>query len=350
MASVTDYLSTILPIWGDVSHDLAAIQQGAALLASGAVKATHAGWHVSDGATHLVHYRYPAYRCTCGAADCAHREAVALAVQATLLVARARYSGNLSDLQSHVGRELPAASGHRCHLLKALWAATDRERRHAERVAAHSAEREPVPLPLSTSHEGQLAAEALLAATRPKRELHRAGYHVLTCVLCRTRYARRTKSWAKFLCPRCHTPEMLTEMRRVRTYNRQASERRYGSGVCFLDWLKALRAFGWGCAYCGEAFDGSLTLDHFIPQAAGGATCKTNVVPACESCNCEKNDALPAALSFSKRRVWRVATYLESQADAAPPWPPRRGPARPTDQASGALSMAELTAWMGKTG
>ena len=345
MASVTDYLTTFLPIWDATSHDPAATQRGAALLAAGAIMPDAQGWRVKDDHNvYRVHYTPPPYLCNCTRSDCAHVAAVALMVQATLLVARARYGGNLLDLQAHIGRELPTSRGHRRHLLRALWAASDRERRHAEQMKQRAARRQPSPTRLSRTQERQLAAEARLAATSPKRELHQAGYRVQQCVLCRTQYARRTKIWAKFLCPRCHSPAMLTEMRRVRCHNRQASERRHGSGVCFLHWIAALDAFGWGCAYCGRA--GEITLDHFIPQAVGGVTCKTNVVPACERCNVTKGHTLPHELPFPRRRVWRVAVYLGSQADEQP-WPPRTGPARPTDQASGQLTGEALAAWLG---
>ena len=188
-------------------------------------------------------------------------------VQAALLVARARYGGDLLYLQADIGRELPPSSGHRRHLLRALWAASDRERRHAEQMKQQSDRRQPAPTPLSRTQECQLAAEARLAAMSPKRELHQAGYRVQQCVLCRTQYARRTRAWAKFLCPRCYSPEMQSEMRRVRSHNRQAHRDRRGSGLAFPYWVKALRAFGWGCAYCGRTSE--ITLDHFIPQAEG---------------------------------------------------------------------------------
>lgn len=52
----------------------------------------------------------------------------------------------------------------------------------------------------------------------------------------------------------------------------------------FTDW-------GSDCAYCGDTAD---TLDHVRPLARGGLTARTNLVPACSTCNLSKNhsDAL----------------------------------------------------------
>lgn len=50
----------------------------------------------------------------------------------------------------------------------------------------------------------------------------------------------------------------------------------------------------WGglCAYCG---DNAVGFDHVDPVSRGGATRKTNIVPACISCNSRKknHDPLP---------------------------------------------------------
>jgi 5-methylcytosine-specific restriction endonuclease McrA len=37
------------------------------------------------------------------------------------------------------------------------------------------------------------------------------------------------------------------------------------------------------CQYCGEEKD--LTFDHVVPRVAGGETCWTNIVAACDDCN-----------------------------------------------------------------
>lgn len=57
------------------------------------------------------------------------------------------------------------------------------------------------------------------------------------------------------------------------------------------DWRRALAAFGYACAYCGRD-DVELGEDHVIPVArleCGPSHDPSNIVPACRSCNSQKN-------------------------------------------------------------
>lgn len=48
------------------------------------------------------------------------------------------------------------------------------------------------------------------------------------------------------------------------------------------------------CYYCQGKFAGKeLTMDHVLPLARGGKSVKSNVVPACKSCNTLKHSMLP---------------------------------------------------------
>jgi len=50
---------------------------------------------------------------------------------------------------------------------------------------------------------------------------------------------------------------------------------------------------GYACVYCGatEATSGAhLHLDHLTPKASGGEDVATNLVLACRSCNCARQD------------------------------------------------------------
>jgi hypothetical protein len=69
------------------------------------------------------------------------------------------------------------------------------------------------------------------------------------------------------------------------------------------------------CAYCDHAPVASLTIDHFIPVAKGGADCLGNIVPACLNCNIEKRDRDPkkwfqAQPFYSKRRWLEILSLL----------------------------------------
>ena len=58
-------------------------------------------------------------------------------------------------------------------------------------------------------------------------------------------------------------------------------------------WWKQRLSRG-ACYYCGKPFPpAELTMDHVVPMARGGKTTKSNVVPACKSCNSRKQQLAP---------------------------------------------------------
>lgn len=63
------------------------------------------------------------------------------------------------------------------------------------------------------------------------------------------------------------------------------------SDFTFQQWQELLEEYRHCCAYCGQQFD-KLTQDHVIPLSKGGNHTKSNVVPACQSCNSRKHDKL----------------------------------------------------------
>lgn len=58
------------------------------------------------------------------------------------------------------------------------------------------------------------------------------------------------------------------------------------------EWEAALDAFERSCAYCGVG-DVTLHIEHVVPISRGGATTKSNIVPACRSCNSHKHARTP---------------------------------------------------------
>jgi hypothetical protein len=44
------------------------------------------------------------------------------------------------------------------------------------------------------------------------------------------------------------------------------------------------------CVYCSETNKKLLTIDHVVPQSKGGPNTWENLVTACKSCNCEKDN------------------------------------------------------------
>ncbi len=64
------------------------------------------------------------------------------------------------------------------------------------------------------------------------------------------------------------------EMRQTQWWKRQLS-----SGVCY---------------YCGRSVPpAELTMDHIVPISRGGKTTRSNVVPACKTCNVKKRQLVP---------------------------------------------------------
>ncbi len=48
------------------------------------------------------------------------------------------------------------------------------------------------------------------------------------------------------------------------------------------------------CHYCGaRKKPADLTMDHIVPLARGGLSVKSNLVPACRTCNSRKKTMLP---------------------------------------------------------
>lgn len=60
------------------------------------------------------------------------------------------------------------------------------------------------------------------------------------------------------------------------------------SDLTLDEWNYIKMYFNNECAYCGEKCD--LEQDHFIPVTKGGGYTKSNIIPACRSCNASKNN------------------------------------------------------------
>ncbi|MBA1335850.1 MAG: hypothetical protein HPY66_1668 [Firmicutes bacterium] len=68
------------------------------------------------------------------------------------------------------------------------------------------------------------------------------------------------------------------------------------------------------CAYCGIASE-LLTMDHVIPVISGGGLIRSNIVPACKSCNCSKRENdfsewYPKQEFYSQEREQKIINYL----------------------------------------
>jgi 5-methylcytosine-specific restriction endonuclease McrA len=58
------------------------------------------------------------------------------------------------------------------------------------------------------------------------------------------------------------------------------------------EWREMLAAYNHRCVYCGRKMQ-RLSQDHITPLVTGGNHTKSNIVPACQSCNSKKGKGLP---------------------------------------------------------
>jgi 5-methylcytosine-specific restriction endonuclease McrA len=110
------------------------------------------------------------------------------------------------------------------------------------------------------------------------------------------------------------------------TYERIADsgqKKRHGGVSKFTakDWEYAQAFFGGECCYCGAKAD--MTKDHVIPLNMGGELERDNVVPACTSCNCAKQDTdmeiwYRKQKFFKKARLDKINAYIDEMKKVDP--------------------------------
>ncbi|ATS93083.1 HNH endonuclease [Gordonia phage Patio] len=69
--------------------------------------------------------------------------------------------------------------------------------------------------------------------------------------------------------------------------------------VTTWDWKRALRRSRGRCFYCGER-SSKLTVEHIIPLSRGGRHSIGNIVPACPTCNYQKQNR-----TVMEWRIWK---------------------------------------------
>jgi hypothetical protein len=112
-------------------------------------------------------------------------------------------------------------------------------------------------------------------------------------------YLFREQIAARAAVYRTVNPERTAARKRLyaATHREQAAaiagRRRARKNACAIndltaaDWRAILDDWGHRCAYC-NATDVKLTKDHVVALARGGNHTRSNIVPACKSCNCRK--------------------------------------------------------------
>ena len=79
------------------------------------------------------------------------------------------------------------------------------------------------------------------------------------------------------------------------------------------DWDFSLSFFDHKCAYCGNG--NNITLDHVVPISRGGTNRRSNIVPACSSCNSGKRDRnvfawYSSKSFFSESKKSKISEYM----------------------------------------
>jgi 5-methylcytosine-specific restriction endonuclease McrA len=174
----------------------------------------------------------------------------------------------------------------------------------------------------------QLNKEATLATNQAWREKNRERANAIDAA-CRARWsperiaeARRLrnankKAWRKA------NPQLAREEGRCMTQARRAREKGLSGKVTVAEMAERLGLFGGCCAYCGA--EGRQTMDHFIPMAAGGKHEASNLLPACLSCNCRKNET-DAFAWFQEQDFFSEQRWQEILGHTLQPAPPARLP------------------------
>lgn len=85
------------------------------------------------------------------------------------------------------------------------------------------------------------------------------------------------------------------------------------STLTLKQWKQIKKEFNNKCAYCGE--NKKLEQDHFIALSKGGEYTHNNIIPACKSCNCSKQDKsffewYSEQGFYSKKREVKILKHL----------------------------------------
>ncbi len=108
---------------------------------------------------------------------------------------------------------------------------------------------------------------------------------------------------------------------RVISQRRSARKRALPDTLTYDQWLNSITYWQGCCAYCGKELGQTPTVDHWIPlnNPSCPGTVAENIVPACVSCNCSKNDTDPLKWLSSKfgyvyaeSKQTEIATYFDS--------------------------------------
>jgi 5-methylcytosine-specific restriction endonuclease McrA len=144
--------------------------------------------------------------------------------------------------------------------------------------------------------------------TLPRSEFHSRNSACKACQVTRTRNRRAKNRKAYNASARRWTrgnPDKVRDRRhrrRLREYEAAADSQK-------INWQEILAEGSYACAYCGVS-NTELHMDHVLPLSRGGKHESGNIVPACKSCNSQKNTRTPDE--------WRAGVSISRVGLAAP--------------------------------
>ncbi len=113
-------------------------------------------------------------------------------------------------------------------------------------------------------------------------------------------------------------PEEYKILRKRTRHRLRAEKADYSQRAAMLprtltvaEWTETLRYFDHRCAYCGRRRQ--LHQDHLIPVVQGGPYTKSNIVPACISCNSRKGGRTPDEAQMPLRKPWPLTIPTETK-------------------------------------
>ena len=104
------------------------------------------------------------------------------------------------------------------------------------------------------------------------------------------------------------------ENERIQSAKRRTLKAQLPATLTAEQWRETTQLFNNKCAYCGETH--KLEQDHFIALTKGGGYTFDNIIPACRSCNCSKNNRdffewYPQYEHYSKERETAILEFLD---------------------------------------
>jgi 5-methylcytosine-specific restriction endonuclease McrA len=130
-------------------------------------------------------------------------------------------------------------------------------------------------------------------------------YNSNTCLRCKRRARENRQSRAIVICVNCGKP--------FRTLNNVICQacRPHRNKLAKWHYLIKLEP---DCVYCGKP---ATTVDHVWPTSRGGPDIESNLVPACRSCNCRKNDRLLSEWNDLTRLEYGLGHSVKVRAEYA---------------------------------